>query len=68
MKFRTAMFIAAFICALPILILLANLTMFAFVGHGFLAEGDQDINGARGVVGWLSAMGAVVIVGFGVNK
>ena len=68
MKFRTVMFIAAFICALPILILLANLTMFAFVGHGFMVEGDQYINGARGMVGWLSAMGAVVIVGFGVNK
>jgi hypothetical protein len=36
----------AVIAGLPALLMVANLTMFAFVGYGFLPEGNSDMNAA----------------------
>ena len=64
---KTSIFIAAFILALPFIALMANLVCFAFVGQGFLPEGNDTMNAARGIVGWASAAGAVAILGIGLG-
>jgi hypothetical protein len=51
----------AVITAIPALLMMANLTMFAFIGYGFLPEGNSDMNAARGVITWLSSMAAIVL-------
>jgi hypothetical protein len=51
----------AVIAGLPALLMVANLTMFAFVGYGFLPEGNGDMNAARGVITWLSASVSVFL-------
>jgi hypothetical protein len=51
----------ALIAAIPALVMVANLTTYAFVGSGFLPEGTRDTNAARGMITWLSATMALVI-------
>jgi hypothetical protein len=58
---QTTFAILAVIAGLPALLMTANLTMFAFVGYGFLPEGNSDMNAARCAITWLSAMAAIVI-------
>ena len=60
--------ILAFIVGLPSIVMIANLVMFAFVGQGFLPEGNPDMNAARGAVTWFSVMGAVVLAGIGATS
>ena len=59
--------VIAFFVALPFITLMANLVCFAFVGQGFLPEGNDTMNAARGIVGWASAAGAVAILGIGLG-
>jgi hypothetical protein len=63
---QTRYFIAAFVVALPALILLANLCAFAFVGAGFLPAGTGfEMNYARLFIAIISSTGAVAICGMG---
>ena len=67
MTAKTKLSILAFIVGLPALVMLANLVMFAFVGQGFLPEGNPDMNAARGAVTWFSATGAVMVAMMGMT-
>jgi hypothetical protein len=51
----------ALIAAIPALVMVANLTTYAFVGRGFLPEGTADMNAARATITWLSTMIALLI-------
>ena len=62
MKTKTLFKIAAFVVAIPAVVLMANLIVYAFVGYGFLPEGQGEMNAARGVIIWLSTVGAVVLL------
>jgi len=64
---QTPFFIAAVIFAIPALILLANFCAYAFVGAGFLPQGENDMNAARLMVAFISSTGAVAIVGMGAS-
>lgn len=69
MKFSTLFFLLAFVFALPGLLLLANLTWFAFFGSGFLPVGtSSDMNAARAFVIWASCTGAMVLAVIGATK
>ena len=64
MKTKTLFKIAAFVVAIPAIVLLINLVMYSFVGYGFLPEThDDQIGAARIGVVWLSAVMAVMLVG-----
>ena len=58
---QTKFAIATLLAGLPALLMMANLTMFAFIGHGFLPEGNSDMNAARGAITWLSSTAAVLL-------
>jgi hypothetical protein len=62
---QTRYFIAAFVVALPALLLLANLCAYAFVGAGFLPVGEGEMNVARLLIAFISSTGAVAICGMG---
>ena len=55
--------ILALIVALPAIILMLNLTMYALTGAGFLVPGVNGINEARITVAFISASGAVLLFG-----
>ena len=60
--------ILAFIVGLPSIVMIANLVMFAFVGQGFLPEGNPYMNAARWAVTLVSVMGAVACAGIGTTS
>jgi hypothetical protein len=61
---RLKLRILALIVALPAIILLLNLTVYALTGAGFLPPAtEQDIHGARIFVTFLSASGALILLG-----
>jgi hypothetical protein len=55
--------IGGFICAIPAIILVLNACSYALIGSGFLISGDDNINGARMFVAWLSSGLAVCLFG-----
>ena len=65
---RIVFFVLAFVVAIPALVILANVTQYAFIGHGFLPTGEGDMNAARGTVAWLSCVGSVVLAGMGASQ
>lgn len=69
MKKSALFFIAAAVVAMPAIILIANMTWFAFVGTGFLpAASSTAMANARGAVTFLSIGCAVCLFGVGCNK
>jgi hypothetical protein len=55
--------LCGFIWAIPAIILVLNTCTYALMGSGFLIAGDENINGARFFIGWLSATLAVCFFG-----
>lgn len=67
MKRSKVFFLLAFIAAIPALLIWANFTQYAFVGHGFLPVGEGDMNFARSMVAWVSASVAGFLLSVGIG-
>ena len=61
-------FVLAFVFAIPAIVLLANMTMYAFTGSVFLVEGNEEVTAARAFVSWLTVSLSIVSIGIGANK